>query len=203
MITEKAVDKKGNRFWTTTVEPTTYPVTVAEVKEFARIDGNEEDSILEAFIAAVVNNVEAYLRKALITRTIKMIMDEWNSNEIELPMPPLISVTSVKTVDESDVETTYSSDNYYVVTESIPGRIIIKKSSTAPTNTERETAGYNIIFTAGYGNNTNIPKQIKIAIMQWVTMIYENRAMGKNDIMHNEPPPDVRKMLQPFKVERI
>jgi hypothetical protein len=27
--------------------------------------------------------------------------------------------------------------------------------------------------------------------------------MGKNDIMHNEPPPDVRKMLQPFKVERI
>ena len=210
MITEKGVDKKGNRYWSMTVEPVSYPVTVDEIKEFARIDGTDEDSILESFLVGVVNSVEAYLGRALITRTYKLIMDEWNSKDIELPMPPLISVSSVKTVDESDTETTYSSSNYFVITESIPGRLVIKKDAEIPTNTERYQAGYNITFTAGYGTNrNNVPKQIRIAIMQWVTIIYENRSMAENDFNSNnkitgrEIPMEVQNILKPYRVARL
>jgi uncharacterized phiE125 gp8 family phage protein len=206
MLTEKAVDKKGNRFWKIITEPTSYPVTITEIKEFARIDGNEEDSILEVFLSGVVNNVEAYLGRALITRTYKMVMDEWNDREIELPMPPLISVSSIKTIDEDNVETTYDSSNYFVITESIPGRVVIKKDSIMPTNTDRDKAGYSITWNAGY---TDIPKQIKIAIMQWVTMIYENRSMVENEmntinrVTELQIPNEVKKILQPFRVLRV
>jgi uncharacterized phiE125 gp8 family phage protein len=206
MITEKAVDEKGNRFWKIIVDPISYPVTVNEVKEFARIDGNDEDSILETFISAVTSGTESYLGRALVLRTYKMIMDEWNSKEIELPMPPLVSVSSIKTIDEDNIETIYDSSNYFTVIESIPGRIVIKKDSEVPTNTERYTAGYSIEWIAGYNV---IPNQIKIAIMQWTTMLYENRSMTENEIGFGgkintlQIPNEVKKILQPFRVINI
>ncbi len=203
MITETTADVKGNRFLSVITEPTEYPVTVSEIKEFARIDGNDEDSILETFLAGVVNEVESYLGRALITRTYKLIMDEWNQREIELMYPPLISVQSVNTVDESNVETVYSSDNYYVITESIPGRLIIKQSVEMPSNADRDYAGYNIKYTAGYGSASSIPKQIKIAIMQWVTMIYEKRSMTENDLNEIIIPKEVVKILKPYRVIKL
>jgi uncharacterized phiE125 gp8 family phage protein len=203
MITEND-SKNDNKNWIIITEPESYPVTVEEIKEFARIDGNDEDSILESFLIGVVNDTEAYLKKALITRQYKMIMDAWNDKEIELPMPPLISVQSIKTIDEDGNETVYDSDNYYVVTESIPGKIIIKKNSQKPLNSERESGGYEIIFTAGYGNDaSSVPKQIRIAIMQWVTMIYENRSMTDSETLKNEPPPEVKKILKTYRIARI
>ena len=203
MINEKEVSKKGNRFWKIITESSTYPITVAEVKEFARIDGNEEDDFLLSIIQSITKLTETYLSRSLITQTIKLIMDEWNLNEIELPMPPLISVTNIVTVDESDVETVYSSDNYYVITESIPGRIVIKNGCTSPTNTERYYGGYKITYQAGYGTAENVPKQIRLAMLQWATMIYEKRSMTDNDMKQNEPPPEVKKILQPYRVLRI
>jgi uncharacterized phiE125 gp8 family phage protein len=204
MIFESAHDKKGNRFWKTITEPSSYPITVLELKEFARIDGNEEDTFLESIIVAVTNLTENYLSRALITRTIKMIMDEWNSNEIEIPMPPLVSITNIVTVDEDEVETIYNSDNYYVITESIPGRVIIRSESTPPSNTERYYGGYRITYQAGYGTAENIPKEIKMAMLQWSTMIYEHRSMTDNEMIMNEPPPqEVRKILKSYRVMRI
>ena len=203
MITEKELNKKGNRFWKVIIESSTYPITVNELKEFARIDGNEEDDFLLAIIQSITKLTETYLSRALITQTIKLIIDEWNFNEIELPMPPLISVTNVVTVDEDDIETIYDSTNYYVITESIPGRIIIKKDSTPPTNTERYSGGYRITYQAGYGIAESVPKQIRLAMLQWSTMVYENRSMTANDIVQNEPPPEVKKILHSYRVMRI
>jgi uncharacterized phiE125 gp8 family phage protein len=209
MITEKAVDKKGNRFLTVITEPTDYPVTVDEIKNFARIDGNDEDSILENFLAGVVENVEAYLGRALITRTYKLFLDEWNSKEIELPRPPLISVSSIVTIDEDDKETEYDSSKYYAVTSSIPGRVLIKQGYATPLNTERKASGYAITYNAGYGEASDIPYEIKVGIMQWVTMIYENRSMTENDFDKNgkltgkQVPNEVQKGLRAFRVIRI
>ena len=204
MIIEKEADIKGNRFYSIITEPYSNPVTVDEVKEFARIDGEDEDDILETFIESVVKLTEAYLGRSLVNRTIRMIMDTWTSREIELPYPPLVSISSVQTIDESNTATTYSSDNYYTITESIPGRLLIKKDSELPSNTERNYGGYRITYIAGYGNSReDVPQQIRTAIKQWVTLLYENRSMVENDMIKNEPPPEVKKGLLQFRVVRI
>lgn len=206
MLTDKAVDNLGNRFWKITTEADEYPVTVSQVKEFARIDADYEDDIIETFIDAVVKNIEMYLGRALVERTYTLIMDEWNVRDLYLPFPPLISVTSISTLDEDNTETTYSSDYYYVITESIPGRIVIKQGYTEPTNTQRDAGGFKIVYKAGYGDSDNVPKIIKTAIMQWVTYVYENRSMTEeNDLLnkYNEPPNDVKKMIQQFRVLRV
>ncbi len=185
-------DGDGNRKWDVTTAPTLEPITAAEVKTYARIDGDDEDTLIGTFITAVRQATEQYLGRALITQTITLSMDYWPSLVIELPRPPLISVTSVSTVDEDDTSTTYSSDNYYVRTVGDPGTIVIKRDGTLPINTDRDFGGFEIVYTAGYGATaSDVPAAIREAMKLWVAMIYETRVPIKD-------PPEIAKTLMDF-----
>jgi uncharacterized phiE125 gp8 family phage protein len=160
-----------------TVDPTVEPVTVTELKEFARIDGTDEDTLLGTIIISVRQAMELFLRRALVEQTIQMTFDFWDVEMIELARPPLLSISKVFTLDEDDTETTYSSTNYYTITEAIPGKIVIKQGATLPTNTTRDVAGFGIEYLAGYGSQaSDVPELIRTCLMEWGTMVYENRA---------------------------
>ena len=195
MIEEKALSKDGNSIWKITTDPSIEPITVDELKLFARIDGNDEDTLLESFITAARLNCEGYLGRALIEQTITLMMDFWPGEVIKLPRPPLISITAVETLDEDNNATEYSSDNYYTVTEAIPGELIIKRGVTQPYNNARDYRGYQIRYKAGYGNSrSDIPSGIKEGLKLWATDVYENR------VVRPEPPPEARQVLQLFRV---
>lgn len=193
------VDPKGiDRSWKIITPPTAEPITVDELKLFARIDGTSEDILIEGFIEAVREATELYLGRALMQQTIRVVLNEWHADMIELPRPPLISVSSIETVDEDDTTTTYSSSNYFVVTEAIPGQVIIKNGATPPTNTDRYYGGYRITFLAGYGTkSTDVPRQIRTAMMLWASAVYENRSLTP------EPPPEARPLLDLYRVIKI
>jgi len=191
MIIEPALDKNGNRQWDVTTGPTTEPITTTELKTFARIDGTEEDDFLEGVIQSVREAMERYLGRALLEQTITLTMDYWPSMVIELPMPPLISVTSVATLDEDDTATSYSSDNYYVRTTALPGQLVLKQSVSAPYNTDRTYGGYRIIYVAGYGDEaSDVPRAIRDSLLIWASIIYETRTMT------NEVPSEVVSLLE-------
>jgi len=196
MISNTPLSKKANRVWSTTTAPAIEPVTLEEVKLFGRIDGTEEDDLLTSLIISVRENMELYLRRSLIEQTITMYMDYWPGNVVQLPRPPLISITSVSLLDESDVETDYDSDNYYTMLTAVPGELIIKSDASIPTNTSnRERGGYKIIFKAGYGDTTNnIPSPIRNGIKEWVIDAYENR------VVSDLPSDRIMRKLSPFRV---
>ncbi len=203
MLIEEADLNIKNAFVTTLIEPQTYPVTIQEIKDFGSIDGNDTDAFLENILIGVIEATEEYLGRSLITRTLKLTFDNWPTKEIEFPKSPLLSIVSVNTVNEEGIETIYDAENYYTVSESIPGKLVLKKSATLPVNNDRDTAGFNIVYTAGYGDATKVPKKIKIAIMQWVVMIYENKSMSVDEVIKNEPPPSVKEILYSFRIRRI
>ena len=188
------VEGDGNRVWRVTTEPTEEPITLAEVKEYARIDGSSENDVITAFIQAVRVATENYLGRALITQTLTMSMDYWPSDVIRLPRPRLISITEVRTVDESGATTTYASSNYMTRTLPEPGELVLKDGVTFPQNDERYVGGYEIEWVAGYGAVASVPSNIKEAMKFWVAMIYENRVPIAD-------PPDFAKSLMNF--ERI
>lgn len=195
----KDLPRDGNRAWKVTTAPAIEPVTLAELKLFARIDGTDEDSLLEGFIGAARQAAEPYLGRALIEQSITMKMDWWPGTVVELPRPPLISITKVATLDEDDTETTYSSDNYYVVTEGIPGKLILKKSMTAPQNTDRNYGGYLVEFKAGYGTVANdVPRPIREGIMLWAAAAQSTRVLDPKN-----PPPEAKSKLDLFRVLRF
>jgi uncharacterized phiE125 gp8 family phage protein len=192
MINQPILDIKGNRKIKIITEPSIEPVTVAEIKEFARIDHSYEDTLISGFIVAARKQVERYMSKKLIEQTIRLTMDEWNSYIIELPYPPLISVTGVYYVYEDDTTEEYDSDNYYVDANTIPGRLCIKDGQSPPINDDRIYGGYRIDYKAGFGNSRDdISDNVKSAIMVWATDLYEGRADIKS------APQRVRALLMP------
>lgn len=198
MIQSKALPTDGNIAWRVTTAPAVEPITVADLKLFARIDGSVEDALLSQFIVAAREAAEEYLRRALISQTIRATVDFWpESGLLELPRPPLQSITQIATRDEDDTETEYDSDYYYAVLESIPGYAKIKQSYSPPINTDRDKAGIVIDYIAGYGDRADdVPMQIRTALYLWATAIYENR------VISTEPPPEARQLLDIFRVER-
>ncbi len=189
-------DQKANRRWVVVTAPTEEPITKAELKTFARIDGSDEDTLLEEFIKAARLQVENYLNKSLIQKTIDLFFDYWPENPITLPRGPIISITGIYTLDEDDTETTYSSSSYYLGTNS--DQLIIKRSTTPPINNNRSFGGFKIKYKAGYGNNaSDVPEIIRQAISLCATNIYENRVIGE------EPTPESLLLLKSYKLYNI
>jgi uncharacterized phiE125 gp8 family phage protein len=187
-----------NLGWTVTTQPVSEPITLQELKDFAHIDGTDEDILLNSFIESARRAAENYLRRALLEQTITLKMDYWPSEIIELPRPPLISITAIETLDESNTATVYSSDNYYIITGSDPGFVVIKQGITFPINTERSFGGIQVRYKAGYGTNrTDIPNSIRDGIKLWATEIYENR------FVRDDPPPEAMNLLSPYRMLRI
>lgn len=195
----KELPKHGNRRWEITTSPATEPVTTDELKTFARIDGSDEDTMLEGFIQTVRKATENYLGRGLIEQTITLKMDWWPGIQVELPQPPLIAITRIATLDEDDTETTYSSDNYYIITEGSPGLLVIKNGIAIPTNTTRYTGGFLIVYTVGYGDAaSDVPELIKTGIMLWASELYETRKFDSK-----LPPPAAKVVLDTYKIRKI
>lgn len=197
MINNPLTDRKSGRKIVIATDSTVEPVTVSELKFWARIDGDYEDTVLEGIIKTARKKVEDYLNRSLIEKTIELHLDNWEYNNYELPLSPVLSIDSVVTIDEDDTETTYSSDNYYLA-KGDPARIVIKEDSTNPLNTDREIGGYKITYTAGYGTSADdVPQGIKDGLLLWATYIYENRDPNP------EPTEVVKNILQNFMIVRI
>lgn len=198
-LISKDLPKDGNRVWKIITPSVIEPVTVDELKDFAHIDGDDEDSSLEGFIKSARIATEEYLGRALIQQTIRMLMDYWPGKVIELPMPPLISVIKVATLGENDAEAIYDSDNYYVVTEAIPGKLILKKSVAEPVNTSRDYGGFLIEHKAGYGIvAANVPSPIREGIKLWAAVAQSTRVIDPK-----KPPPEARSKLDLFRTIKV
>jgi hypothetical protein len=74
---------------------TTEPITSAEVKTYCKIDYSDEDSLIQALIAGVRDEVEQFTGLGLVARTIEYF-DEEIADEIKLPFPDHASITEVK-----------------------------------------------------------------------------------------------------------
>jgi len=195
-LISKALPSHGNRVWEVTSGPAIEPITLDEVKSFSGIDYPDHDDMLEGFIEAVRGAAEEYTGRAFIEQTVQMKMDYWPRTAVELPCPPLISVTKIVTLDEDDAETEYDSDNYYVITEGAPGKIVLKKSVTAPRNTVRNYGGFLIEFKAGYGNAaSDVPQAICNGIKIWVGTTYATRVIDPK-----KPPPEARAFLDLYRL---
>jgi len=177
--------------------PTEEPVTLDELKTHLRIDTNSEDTYLTSLIKGVRETIELKCGLALITQTWKIFFDNFkNYNDnwwdgikelpvgyfsqkiIEIPKAPLQSVTHVKIYDNSNIATTFSTDNYTVFTyEGVSpsnGRIMLKEGVTWP-YVERTVDGVEIEFVAGYGSAGDVPQIIKQYVLEEAAYRFEHR----------------------------
>lgn len=156
--------------------PAVEPVTLSEFKLQARIDHDDEDTLIAQYIKTARQHVEIILKRALITQTLQLAMDEWWIEDVELLMPPLQSVTDIKYRDENGTEHTLSAENYVVDTSFEPGRVRFAKGVSRPNVPLWPYAAVKITYVAGYGNTADsVPEPIRQAIRMLAVHYYENR----------------------------
>lgn len=160
--------------------PTLEPVTLAEIEDHLRISETstgEEDTLLEGWINAARRYCEQVQNRAYLHQSWALVLDGFPSVDwIDLPRPPLVSVTHLKYYGTGGTATTMTAANYIVDAYSEPGRLYLAYGESWPTETLRPANGVEVQFLAGYGSVASlVPFEIKQAIKLVVGHWYENR----------------------------
>lgn len=160
-----------------TTAPALEPLFIDDVKKQLRIDvsQNEEDDYLQQLIYAARHYAERRTGRALITQSWTLKLPKF-CEEIELPKPPLRSVTSITYKDSDGASQTLSSSVYQVDTASQPGRIKLAYGQIWPSVRENDYDSVAILFSAGYGGDPDsVPNEIRQAMLLLVAHWFENR----------------------------
>lgn len=170
------------------VTPSTYePVTSQEAKDHCRITGTGEDTLIAALILAAREYVEAEAWRTLMPSVQTLTLDAWPASDtIELPRPPLQSVTSIIYTDSDGASHTFSSASYVVDSAPTPGRIRLKLTASWPSAVLKESGAIVITYIAGVSGalaeagtvtaiRALVSERHKAAIKLIVGHLYENR----------------------------
>jgi uncharacterized phiE125 gp8 family phage protein len=153
----------------------TEPVTLSEAKAHLKVDTTADDTLIASLITGARARAEWHTGRAFITQSWTLWLDAWPQNgPIEIPLPPLQSVTQVRVYALDDTPNVLDPAVYQVDAASAPARLALKETSAPPTNL-RAVNAVEIAFTAGYGAAAGVPQPIKQAILQIVADLYAHR----------------------------
>jgi uncharacterized phiE125 gp8 family phage protein len=177
--------------------PAVEPVSLAEAKLHCKIDGSEEDASMNIWITTARETVEGIARRALISQTWDMFLDEFpEGDELKIPFPPLQSTgLTVQYTNQDNVIATFNSVNYAVDIYSEPGRIKLVYGSAWPGDTLYALNGVHVRFTAGFGAAAAVPLKYKQAILLLVGHWYANREQVAGNVNLSEIPFGVNALL--------
>jgi len=163
--------------WQLVTPPVAEPVTLSEAKLHLRVDGSAEDALIALYVQAARQALEEALWRSLMTQTWQLALDEWpeTDNWIELPRPPVQSVSGVTYRDNLAVTHTLPSSNYHVDTYAEPGRIVLAYGRGWPTTALDTNRPIRITYVAGYASAANVPALVRAALLLQVADYYANR----------------------------
>lgn len=191
-----------------TVQPAAEPVSVADLRAWARLDDNGDDAVLTRMLLTARRRVELHTRRALISQTWTATLDRWpgavenesgwpfvtspSTRRIDLAPEPVQSITSV-VVDG----VTIAASNYRLV----GGELIVK--SAVADSLDELGGGIVITYRAGYGDAASaVPDGLREAILMLATEAYERRG-EPSEAMLSAIPDGAAARMQPFVVMRL
>lgn len=187
--------------WTQVTGPAAEPLSLEEMKEHLRVDAADEDALLSDYITAARASAEAYIGRALVTQTWQAHFAGWPADGVlELPLPPLQSVTWVKYTTDAGVELTVATNVYRVVTASEPGGLVLAPGMSWPSETLDAGLPVVVQFVCGYGSAAAVPAGAKQAMRWLVGHMAENReAVTMATSSPQQVPMSARWALDPYR----
>ena len=178
-------------------DPTTKVVSYADIKSQLRIDSNDEQNLLEAYIDAATDMAENYCNRHFITHQYKLYFNEQvNKASLIFPNCTLEETGSNKPINWLDENgAAQSSDKAYIDAFSNPSLVYL--SSDFPGTTLKDNAAntFYFWFNTGYGSaSADVPEAIKQAIKLIVADMYYFREDRKRQF-----PMASQILLQPYK----
>jgi uncharacterized phiE125 gp8 family phage protein len=201
--------------------PAAEPILLTQAKAQCRVEVADDDAIFTGdLIPTARTRVEDITGRQLITATWEDRRSGWphagligaatayvgggyRGGWIELPMPPLQSIESVKYLDADGVEQTWDPSLYVVDAPTGPraraGRIAPAYGETWPVVLPQVDA-IKIRFIAGYGDaGADVPAPLRRAMLLIIGSWYENR---ENEVIERASVLDIslsaQRLLKPY-----
>lgn len=149
---------------------TAEPVSVAALKEWARIDRDDEDELIEALGRAARETVEATTGLALSVRRFRLVLDSVPANGwIELVRRPLGTVTAIAAYGRNGERRDFD------IGEAVIERVLgVEAIRLSPAVRQAATNGVEVEFEAGF-TPESVPEDIRLALKKIVATSYELR----------------------------
>lgn len=155
--------------------PTLRAVDLNSFKLHARIAADDQDTLIEEYIASATDYAEQYQNRCWRLSTWQAVYDSFPCDGVfYLPMPRLIGVSSIVTKDYAGANQTLSSSRYVVDTVSEPGRVALAIGQYWPTLGD-VIGAITITFTAGFSDVADIPARTRQAIRMLAGHWFETR----------------------------
>jgi uncharacterized phiE125 gp8 family phage protein len=176
-----------NRLLVRTAAPASEPLTLTETKLYLRVDHASDDALITDLIVSARTTAEEWLKASLITQSWKLAFDDHADEVIELPMGPAASIISVTAVDRDGSTQTIASGLYSL--NAAKNQLML----------DSPLFGFRIeiVYAAGYGDASAVPKPIKYGMLKHIAEMYDHRG-GESSI-----PEQAVRLYLPFREVRV
>ena len=159
--------------------PSTWPVSLADVKAHCRVDLSDDDALLETLIEAATEMAEQATGRALMPQTWELSLEAFpptrsgSSEALVLTRVPVQSIVSLSYTDEAGVSQVVLPSSYLLNNCDDFGfaTVVPIFASLWPT----EARDIKLRFVAGYLDASTVPTSIKQWIKLQVAAMYDNR----------------------------
>lgn len=138
---------------------------------------SSEDTYLGYLIKAAREYAEDATGRAIGSQKWTLILDKFPGTDfIEVPKPPLSSVTSLTYIDDDGTTSTMTtgSSGYYVDTDSEPGRVFLADGVTWPDDELFPYGGVKVLYACGHSTD-DVPLNTRQAILMYAGLLYKFR----------------------------
>lgn len=183
--------------------PAVEPITLAEAKQFLRVEHDDDDDIIPALIVGSRIHVETQTRRALITQSWRLTRDVWPAAGcIELLPVPLKTLDAVRIYKLDGTTLPLDLAGFTLDKSDAPARLCFSRGMIviAPPSPERYVGGIELDVTCGYGDDPeDVPEPLRQAIRMLVAHWYENRGIiGENHFV--ALPQSAAALIAPYRV---
>ena len=157
-----------------TIAPASAPVSLDQAKAHLRVDHDDEDTLIQAFIDAATAHLDGWsgvLGRALVTQTWSQMFDRFEPR-LRLPMPAQ-TVVSVTCVDPDGLTVTVDAPDYVLRTDALGSFVETAHDAHWPAVRD-QTGAVSVAFTCGEPGSS-VPAPIRAAILLMVGDLYASR----------------------------
>lgn len=197
--------------------PSEDPVTVADAKDYLRIDNSSEDARILTMIKAATISLESFVGQKFISQVWDVFLDGfeapkskndpwWDGSKdgpismfsgqcsnIYLPIGPMISLDEFSTYGDDGVAVNAQVSDYIADTIGPRARVGLKLGGLWPTTVLRSSNGVRFRLTVGISANAaTLPSDIRQAVLEFIAHMYENRG-DQNEM---KIPPHVMTLIE-------
>lgn len=168
-----------------TAAPASQPVTLDEAKAQLNVLHADDDAYITALISAATAAVEEMSGRALITQTWELSL-RYPRTRVYLPVTPVQSIDIITYYDRDEVQQTGTVSDFHLFSDIYRAWVEPKDKKDWPDVFGRADA-LTISFVAGYGAASDVPVELKQAILMLLTHWYEERRAASDSTMEEVP----------------